>query len=77
MLTNREVIVLRYLSQLMEANAKMIGEEVLTYKLKGGSNYSAVGGAICGRLRKRGLVTFLPDLNAWRITRAGREAIAL
>lgn len=75
MLTNREEIVLRYLSPLMEANARMIGEHVLQHGLRGGSNVSAVGAAVCGRLRKRGLVTFLPDLNAWRITATGRAMI--
>lgn len=77
MLTNREEIVLKYLSPLMEANAKMIGEEVIRHGLKGGSNYVAVGGAICGRLKKLGLVTYLPDLNAWRITHSGRDALGV
>jgi len=76
MLTNRECIVLTYLSPLMEASARMIGEHVLTHGLRGGSNCGAIGGAICGRLYKRGLVMYLFELNAWRITREGRAALA-
>lgn len=77
-MTDREYLCLRYLDQLMEADAFTIGRYVRTNILDpktGGSNLSAIGGAVAGRLRKRGLVTFLPDLKAWRITASGREAL--
>lgn len=76
-LTNREWIVLRYLNPLMEANVRMIGEHVLLmHGLRGGSNLSAIGAAICGQLRKKGLVYYLPNLNAWRLTRSGRALLS-
>lgn len=75
-LTNKERIVLVYLSQMMEANARMIGEHIRSHGLKGGSNIAAIGAAVCGRLFKKRLVARISDLNAWRITYAGRAAIA-
>lgn len=77
-MTDREYLCLRYLDHLMEADAFMIGRYVRTNlenPRSGGSNLSAICGAVAGRLRKRGMVTFLPDLKAWRITSAGREAL--
>lgn len=77
-MTNREYLCLRYLDQLMEADAFTIGRYIRINVLdpkSGGSNIPAIGAAVAGRLRKRGLVTFLPDLKAWRITTAGREAL--
>ena len=38
-LTPKERIVLHYLNPLMEANARMIGEHILTHKLGGGEQY--------------------------------------
>jgi hypothetical protein len=77
-MTEREALCLQFLSDgRMEATAGQIGEHVyanLFDRRGGGSNYSAIGAAVCGRLRKQGLVTFLPDLAAWRITKAGRAA---
>jgi hypothetical protein len=77
-LSEGEALCLSYLDDLMEADASMLGRYVYTNRLdpaKHGSNLSAVGGAIAGRLRKRGLVTFIADLKAWRITKAGRDIL--
>lgn len=71
-LTACEMAVLRYLSPLMEANATMIGEHLIARGLASGRP-RAVGAALCGRLRRRCLVGYLPDLRAWRLTAAGRE----
>jgi hypothetical protein len=74
--TERERICLAFLDGLMEANARTIGRYVWDHSAqKGGSNLGSIGGAVAGRLRKRGLVAYLPDLNAWRITREGRAAL--
>lgn len=75
-MTPREYLCLRYLDPLMEAPASSIGRYIYANQPEpAGSNLSSLGGVVCGRLRKRGLVTFLPDLKAWRITNAGREAL--
>jgi hypothetical protein len=75
-MTDREFLCLQYLDHLMEAPAISIGRYIFANQAKpDGSNLSAIGAAVCGRLRKRGLVTWLPDLRAWRITAAGREAL--
>lgn len=74
-LTERERIVLLYLSPLMEANAMMIGEELWQACPGKGSNKIALGAAVCGRLRKKGLISRVGELNAWSISRSGREAI--
>ncbi len=67
--------MLRYLSPLMEANSKMIGEMLSASGLSYGKPSQAVAAAVCASLRQRGLVTFLPDLRAWRITRDGRSIL--
>ena len=75
-MTERERICLLYLSEKMEATAAMIGRAVYDQASSpGGSNLSAIGAAIVGRLCKRGLVTHIPELNAWRISAAGRELL--
>lgn len=77
-MTERERLCLEYLSPLMEADTHMIGRHVRANLLdpaKGGSNLSSIGAAVVGRLRKRGLVIQIHDLNAWRISAAGRQAL--
>jgi hypothetical protein len=74
-LTERERIVLEYLSPLMEANARMIGEHILGVEPYAGNCTFEVGTSICWRLRKRDLVSFVSDLKAWRITARGREVL--
>lgn len=73
-LTERERLCLAYLDRLMEANAKMIGEAILKVQRRGG-NAGCIGGAVVGNLRKRRLVSYLPELRAWRITQHGREVL--
>ena len=75
-LTRCDVIVLRYLDGLMEATAKTIGQHVMTFGMTSGGFYSGIGGAICGRLRKRGFVVRLHNEGTWRITSSGRAALA-
>ena len=77
-MTERERACLLYLDLLMEANAAMIGRSIIEQCgiQNEGSGYAAVGAGVAGSLRRRGFVTRLPDLAAWRITRAGREALA-
>lgn len=75
-LNPKERVVLTYLSPLMEATAKMIGEHLYANGLCNGG-FIAVGAAVCGRLRERDLITRLSDLAAWRITAKGRKAIGI
>lgn len=79
-MTEREALCLQFLSDgRMEATAHQIGQYIyanLYDRRSGGSNLPAIGAAVCGRLRKQGFVTFLPDLAAWRITKSGRAARA-
>lgn len=79
-MTERERLCLEYLSPLMESDTHQIGRYILDNMLnpaRGGSNYSSIGAAVVGRLRRQGLVLHIPDLNAWRISTKGREALAL
>lgn len=79
-MTEREGLALQFLNDgRMEATAYQIGQHIyanLYDRRSGGSNLLAIGAAVCGRLKKQGLVTYLLDLAAWRITRAGRAALA-
>jgi hypothetical protein len=61
---------LEFLSDKMEATARMVGEHLIG---KHTSYATRCGAAILGRLREHGLVTRLPELNAWRNTKSGRE----
>lgn len=74
-LSENEEICLRFLSMgVMEANSRMLGEEIIRRRTsRGGSNYAFLGANAAGRLKRRGLIHRLPDLNAWRISKAGRE----
>jgi hypothetical protein len=75
MLGDRDMIVLRFLDTgRMEATTRQIGEELGRLGRCPGS-YTAVGAGVANSLKKRGFVMRLSDLNAWRITRAGREAL--
>ena len=78
-LSEREYLCLEYLTDKMESDAHRIGQFIRVNSLNprsGGTNFISIGGAVVGRLRRRGMVTFLPDLKAWRITPAGRAALA-
>ncbi len=73
----RDRICLHFLSSKMEATGRVVGEEIARIE---GFNTTPRGCAMIGnslvrRLRSAGLVSYLPDLNAWRITSAGREAL--
>ena len=74
-LTERERAALVYLDQSMGASAHMVGKQLFDCVRGGGSNLAAIGGAVCGRLRKRGLATQF-RLWEWRITPDGRAALA-
>ena len=77
-MTEHERAALIYLSPLMEATAGMVGRAIVS-RWSGrpcNEDHPRVAATPLGRLRKQGLVTFLPDLRAWRITSAGRAAIA-
>ena len=76
-MTERELICLTYLADKMEANAAMIEEAVVgQMDGRGGSNCEAVGSNVVGKLKRRELVYYLPDLHAWRITAPGRAALS-
>jgi len=75
-ITERQRICLAYLDNKMEANAAMIGEEIVSrLRDNAGTDPAAVGANVVGRLRRKGLVSRLPELQAWRITAAGRAAL--
>lgn len=77
-MTEREMLCLQFLDDRMDADVHQIGRYVrsnLYDPRSGGSNYQSIGSAICGRLRKKGFVVPMADLQAWRITKAGREAL--
>lgn len=74
--------ILVYLSPLMEANAAMVGEQVIKFQqrdqgtpIKPKRSPISVAAPLLGQLRRMGFVTYLRDLHAWRITAAGRAAL--
>ena len=78
-MTARERICLEFLTDKMESRAHEVGVAIVhrfaMLASAEGSNYSAVASNVLGALRRRGLVTYLPDLKAWRITAKGRAAL--
>jgi hypothetical protein len=56
----------------MEATTTMIGEYVTDCLHDQNKYHKRVGGAIVGRLRKRDLIYKITELDAWRMTSAGR-----
>lgn len=76
MMTTKELAVLRYLSQLLEANSRTIGEALAVAGMCDGHPPQAVAGGVCVNLRRRGWVTRVHDPKAWRITALGRVALA-
>lgn len=72
-LTAKEIHTLQYLSNRMEASARMIGEELFRLEITKSKNALAVGASVCGNLHKKELVLYLPDLKAWRISKLGRQ----
>ena len=75
--TIREMSCLQYLSGMMEATGEMIGERVDPHSGRTSRGNAMIGNKVArGLMIGRGLTTHLSDLNAWRITKAGREALA-
>lgn len=70
----RQEVVILYLKDKMEATSKMIGEEISRQIPNKYSIHDMARSAAptIGKLRKQGILTYLPDLNAWRLTEAGR-----
>ena len=78
-LTRRERLCLGFLADKMWARAGDAGKAIIAgMGGKGGSNYVAVGSNVLGALRHRNpsLAARLPDIELWRITPAGRNALA-
>ena len=70
--TEKQKACIEFLSDKMEATAKMVGCAIEPRSL----NPTGKGAVTLGRLRKMGFVMKLPELNAWRLTREGREYVA-
>ena len=71
-----ETACLRYLSiGLMEATGQMIGETIARAPGRTPRGYMIMGNRTARQLRSKGLVKYLPDLDAWRITPRGREVL--
>lgn len=69
-MTRNKRMVLKFLSNKMEATAEMVGHD-LHGKCISYSTRSAA--ALLGQLRENDFVMRLPELNAWRLTKKGRE----
>lgn len=67
-----EQICLDYLSDKMEVTSTMLGRGINPHS----KNPTGLGAAALGRLRRKGFVMRLPELNAWRLTKAGRELVS-
>lgn len=76
-MTKLQILCLTFLSgPRMEANVTQIGEHIRS--ATGATHYIETRNAarvVVGTLRGAGLVTYLPDLRAWRITKAGRDRL--
>ena len=78
MLTDRHRACLVYLSGVMEATGARIGEVVAPDPRRSSRGNAIIGNRIARELMfwsGGALVTYLPDLKCWRITRKGRQEI--
>ena len=77
-ITQNGLTVLRYLNERMEAPSRSLGMAVLppVGNELPHAQIASVGRSVAMHLRRQGLVTFLSDLRCWRITQAGRDALA-
>lgn len=76
-LSSKEDYCLRWLSDKMEATAFMVGRAIWDHGFnQGGSYLPGLGAAVLGSLRKKGLVMRLPELNAWRLSKEGRDYVS-
>lgn len=76
MINTAERIALDHLSYKMEDSAFNVGKAIILHPRNDRTGgYQAVGIGILISLRKKGFVTRLPELRAWRITKAGREVL--
>lgn len=75
-MTERELIALEFLKDKMWASHFQVGRDIYARQERGGSNVGSIGAIVLGRLRKQGWVTYLPDIQLWRITKAGQAALA-
>ena len=74
-LNEREKRALLYLSPLMEANSRMIGEHLVGQPAGSCRSIPAVGSAAVRGLHSKGLIYRISELNAWRLTAAGRALV--
>lgn len=72
-LTSKQIACLLFLSDKMEANIWMIGESVIGTSQ---AQKAQKAGCVMAHLRRKGLVMRLPELNAWRLTKEGREYVS-
>ena len=78
-LTKREQVCLAYLDNNTAVDAlaagRVVYDSMKRYALakRGGSNLSAIGAVVLGRLRRKGYVLRVAD--AWRINSDGRQAL--
>lgn len=69
-------LVLEYLEHKMEDSATNVGRAIIAGTNDRSGGYQAVGTGVLVAMCKLGLVARLPELRAWRITRAGRSALS-
>ena len=75
-LTTRELACLQYLDGLMEATGASIGKRIDPKSGRTHRGNAIIGNSVARRLMMtHGYTTYLSDLNAWRITAAGRIAL--
>jgi hypothetical protein len=79
-LSNKQIFILRFLSNRMESTAKIVGSELVREKLLDPRYYSVTSAMraaanILGRLNKMGLVLQVKELRAWKITLEGRDVL--
>lgn len=77
-LSEREIACLKYLTDKMEAPGSSIGRAVAPWKGRTEIGYAIIGNRVARSLmmlHEPRLVSCVSDLNAWRITPAGRLAL--
>ncbi len=75
-LIDPELRIMRYLSDKMEATGAMIGKAVAPGRAKSDRGYAMIGCDHARRMELEGMLLYLPELRAWRLSAAGRAVLA-
>ncbi len=75
-LLDPDIRIMRFLSDKMEATGAMIGKAVAPGRARSDRGYAMIGCDHARHLQDKGMLLYLPELRAWRLSAEGRKHLA-